>query len=195
MADKRYVAPASSDGWLLVKPEPFGVNVALPEYLAVEVTSSKNGREYFTALEGVYAGRTFSVGVGHLRMGNPGYRAPATLRFNIGKQLLNFPNGQVKAITSPQNPVMTGSLAIQIPDFPHDLGSAYLSQSQYAKNWFYLGQGVAAPGSSDRYLQTGRVSAGSIAVDPGTWTLIYRYLILCRSDDGRSVGSVIVVAR
>jgi hypothetical protein len=195
MPDKRYVAAASSDGWLLVKPEPFGVNIALPEYLAVDVTSSNNGRDHFTALEGVYEGKTFSVIGGHLKPGNPGYRTAAKLHFNIGKQLLNFPGGQVKAITSPQNPVATGSHPIQIPDFPHDLGSAYLAQSQYAKNWFYLGQGVALPGNNDRYLHTGRVSAGCVTVDPGSWTVLYRYLILCRSGDGKTVGAITVVAR
>ena len=195
MPEKRYVKAASSDGWLLVKPEPVGVNIALPEYLAVELSSSKNGRDYFTVLEGVHAGKSFSVLAGYLQQGNPGYKPAANLHFNIGKQLLNFPGGQVKAITSPQNPITPGSHPIQIPDFPHDLGIPHLAQSPYAKNWFYLGHGAATPGNNDRYLHTGRVSAGCVTVDPASWTVLYRSLILCRSGNGPTVGAINVVAR
>ena len=195
MADKRYVSSASSDGWLLVKPEPFGVNVFVPEFLAVEVTSSSNGREYFTVLEGPHAGKPFSVAVGHLKMGSPGYRGPAGVRFNIGKQLLNFPNAQVKATTSTHAPVAPGAYPIQFPDFPHDPGSAHLGQSPYAKSWFYLGQGVAAPGNHEGYLNPGRDGPRCVTVDPGVWTVLYRYLILCRSADGKNLGSIVVAAR
>lgn len=189
MADKRYLV-GGGDGWLNIKREPSGAIIAAPEYLQVELTSSSAGRDYFTATEGPERGKQFSVKTGNLKAGSPGYRAAASLQFNVSKQLLTYPGGQVKAITDPDNPIGGGLHPIQIPDFPHEFGASYMSQSHYAKTWFYLGRGNAVPGRNDRYLHTGRVSAGCITVDPSGWTQLYRYLILCRSGDEKTVGSV-----
>ncbi|RUT64359.1 hypothetical protein CKG00_14260 (plasmid) [Morganella morganii] len=52
MADLRYVT-GGTDGWLNVKREPAQNIIALPGTLKVDVTSNKNGRDYFTALEGI----------------------------------------------------------------------------------------------------------------------------------------------
>ena len=51
MSEKRYVI-GGRDGWLKVKREPIGQVIALPEYLLVEFSYNKNGRDYFKVLEG-----------------------------------------------------------------------------------------------------------------------------------------------
>ena len=193
MPDKRHIV-GGKDGWLNIKREPSGAIVAVPEYLQVELIASKDGRDRFTVLEGVERGKKFSVKTGNLRSGNPGYHGSADLTFNITKELLIYPGGQVKAVTDTANPISDSkSHPIQIPDFPHERGMGYLAHSEYAKNWFYLGHGNAMPGSNDRYLHTGRESAGCITVDPNGWTRLYQYLILCRRGDRETIGTVVVV--
>lgn len=192
MPDTRYTV-GGMDGWLNVKREPSGAIIAVPEFLRVEFERSSGGRDYFTVLEGVERGKKFSVKAGNLKAGNPGYRAGAALQFNLGREQLTYPGGQIKAITHSRNPIPAGAHPIQIPDFPHELGMGYISESTYAKSWFYLGQGHAVPGNNDRYLHPGSVSAGCITVDPSEWTRLYQYLSLCRSGDGKTVGSVTVV--
>lgn len=82
MAEKHYII-GGKDGWLTIKPEPSGTNIAVPEYLQVELTASRDGRAYFTVLEGVKRGKKFSVKTGNLKSGNPGYRAPVTLQTSL----------------------------------------------------------------------------------------------------------------
>lgn len=183
-----------SDGWLNVKRVDSGAIVSLPEYLSVEVTARRDGRDHFTVSEGPEAGAMLSVVSGHLGSGSPPRRASARLRFEIGRGLLSFPGGQARAVTYNRNPIPPGTHPIQIPDFPHPGGSHYMGQSRYAKSWFYLGHGRATPGRDDRYLHCGNVSAGCVTVNPADWTDLYKYLILCRSGDGRTIGSVTVVA-
>jgi hypothetical protein len=190
--EKRYVV-GGRDGWLNVKREPSSTTISIPEFLQVEVSDSKNGRDHFTALEGVERGKKFSVKTGNLKSGSPVYHSAAHLQFSLSKELLTYQGGQVKAITHPLQPPPLSSHPVQIPDFAHDKGIAYLGQTPYAKNWFYLGQGNAIPGNNDRYLHTGLSSAGCITVEPTGWTRLYQYLILCRRGDGKTVGMVTVV--
>lgn len=192
MPEKCYIV-GGRDGWLKVRREPSGAIVAVPEFLQVELTASKDGRDSFTVLEGVERNKKFSVITGNLKNDRPGYRLAANLQFSLSKQLLTFHGGQVKAITDPSQPIPLGPHPVQIPDFPHEKGALYLGQTPYAKNWFYLGQGNAVPGSNDRYLHTGLGSLGCITVEPTGWTRLYQYLILCRRGDGKTVGMVTVV--
>ncbi|HSW04169.1 hypothetical protein [Aquabacterium sp.] len=192
MPDIGYIAGAA-DGWLNIRREPGAAVVAVPQYLSVDITENRQGREYFSVREGPYRGQACSVIAGNLKFGDPGYRTGARLEFSPSRQVLSFAGGQVKAITDASNPIPAGNHPIQIPDFPHDLGAGYLSQSRFAKTWFYLGRGNAVPGRNDRYLHTGRVSAGCVTVDPSGWTTLYQYLILCRNNDGYSMGSIAVL--
>lgn len=193
MPEKGYVV-GGSDGWLNVKREPSGVVIALPEFIQVQIDSSAEGRDYFTAQEGVELGNQFSVKQGNLSPTRPAYRAPANLRFSLADELITYPGGRIDAITHAANPVPPGTHPIQMPDFPHSLGIGYLSRSPFAKSWFYLGHGNAIVGRNDRYLHTGTLSAGCITVAPDNWTKLYEYLILCRRGDGKTVGTVTVVA-
>lgn len=191
MSDKRHVI-GGFDGWLNVKREPTGQVIALPEYLQVEFGHAKDGRDFFQVLEGAERGRSFSVKQGNLKQGWPTYHPAAQLEFAIGTQKLSGFGITVKAITAPgASAVPIGIHPIQLPDFPHELGSGYINQSPYAKTWFYLGRGVAVPGNNDRYLHTGRVSLGCVTVDPTAWTELYRFLVRSRGVDG-TVGSILV---
>ena len=193
MASKHYTV-GGADGWLNIKSEPSGKIIAVSEYLQVDLTSTKDGRDFFTILEGFARGKKFSVKSGNLRKNSPGYHGPAQLTFSLSNKRLSYPGGQVKAIThNGSQPIPAGMHPIQIPDFPHALGTFYVGQSPYAKTWFFLGQGNAIPGNNDRYLHTGEVSNGCITVDPAGWTQLYQYLILCRSNDEKTVGMVTVI--
>lgn len=187
--NKKYIV-GGGDGWLNVKRDPSGEIIALPEYLKVELTSIANGREYFTVLEGPERTKKFSVLAGNLRGGNPGYRGPASLVFSLSQRTLTYSGGRATAFSHPDNPIHVGTHPIQILDFPHPHGRNYLGTTPYALNWFYLGHGNAVPGNNDRYLHPGTLSAGCVTVEPRDWNALYRYLILCRSGDGKTVGSI-----
>ena len=191
MLIRHYVAAPPPEAWVAARPEPAGVELMLPEYLAVQLGASSGGRDVFTVLEGVHTGKTFSVPAGRLRAGNPGWQGPARLSFNIGKQRLNFPGGQVRARTTPQQPITPGSYPIHIPDYPHDIGGAGAASS--ARSWFYLGRGAPSPGGSAGYLGTLRPSDGGITVEAADWPALYAYLILCRNTDGKTLGAISVV--
>ncbi|WMD22368.1 hypothetical protein RAS12_08315 [Achromobacter seleniivolatilans] len=193
MSEQRYTANGTS-GWLRVKLQPSGKEISLPEYLKVKYEGSSGGRDTFVVQEGVHAGKKCSVITGYLKIGNPGYKPAARLSFSLNGELLTYPGGRIKAITSETNSIPVGTYPIQIPDFPHPGGSNYTSRSDYAKSWFYLGIGNAVAYNNDRYLHPGAVSAGCITVDANKWTDLYRHLILCRGNDGKTVGTVTVVA-
>lgn len=198
MSNQRYVV-GGSDGWLNVKREPSGMVIAIPEYLKVELMNTQpdqdNQREYFVVKEGVERSNTFSVKNGNFNKGTPngGYRGPAQIEFSLGKKELIFNNNKINAFTLMNNPISIGKHPIQIPDFPHASGSLYTSQTPFSKSWFYLGHGHAISGNNDRYLHPGRFSDGCITIEPSQWTILYQYLILCRSGNGTTVGSVSVV--
>jgi len=140
-----------SKGWLLVLREPSKQKLSLVEYTLVDVTQSKNGRDYFTVLEGPYKDKKFSVKSGNLVTGKPAYKSAASLTFRLSSEELTYNAITIKAITSTTNSIPTGVHPIQIPDFPHTIGRPYVSQSKYALNWFYLRNGVAIPGQCGLY--------------------------------------------
>ncbi len=194
MSEKRYVI-GGNDGWLRVRRESNDEIISLPEYLRVEFKLNRGGRDHFVALEGVHKGTAFTVKEGNLGKPLPVYKPAAKLVFHRNKQELIYSGGKIKAITAELNgdikPIAPGVYPIQIPDFPHDAGD-YLSISAYAKNWFYLGHGVAIYGKNDRYLHPGRYSEGCVTVSAAGWTTLYQYLILCRAGDDKNVGSITV---
>lgn len=99
MSEKRHIV-GGADGWLNVKREPTGEIVALPEYLHVEVSQCKDGRDYFKALEGSGQGRAFSVKQGHLKSGTPAYKHAARIEFHLAAETLSYLGKSVKAITA-----------------------------------------------------------------------------------------------
>ncbi len=186
---------ANHSGWLTVLFEPSKVRVSLPNYLNVEIKKTKDKRDYFTILEGVHKGKEASVKVNNLGTSTV-YLPPARLTFNLAKEELRYGTGKVaSAITDEYNPIPKGSNKIQLPDFPHDLGSGYLGISTYSLSWFYLGLGNAISGQNgkDRYLHTGSISAGCVTVSPSDWDDLYKYLIRSREGDKTNVGIIKIV--
>jgi hypothetical protein len=195
MSEKRY-SIGDSQGWLKVKLEPSKKIVSLIEYLQVEFTNRTAGRDHFKILEGVYKDKLASVSQksatqSHLGKPLPSYGSAATLEVSISKRELKYAGKTVSIAVSESALPKIGTHKIQIPDFPHSIGRSYLSKSKYALNWFFLGVGSASAGN-DRYLHTGRISAGCVTVDPDKWTALYQYLIKRRSGDGKSVGSITI---
>ena len=188
-----YIEKTNPDDWLRVRLND-GRTVALPSYLKVKLEEIKDGREYFKILEGAYRGKKASVkqqkhflGVvsGSYFTTSCRRRPPAVLNFDREAEKLSIEGlGTYHAITE-NNPISKGTYDLEIPDAPHDGGSYYLNYSRYAKTWFRIGH------SGDRYLHPGERSAGCISVkDTKRWTEIYRYLIISRKRDSRSVGVV-----
>jgi hypothetical protein len=195
MAEKRYVI-GDSQGWLRVKLEPSKREVALIEYLQVEFDNRVNGRDQFKILEGVYQGQLASVAQksasqSHLGTPLPAYGSGATLEVSISKKELTYAGIVVSITVEPSALPTVGTHNIQIPDFPHSIGSGYLGDSSYALNWFFLGVGNASAGN-DRYLHTGLASAGCVTVDPKKWTALYQYLIKRRNPGGKNVGTITI---
>lgn len=56
-----YIRSLDTSGWLLIKLEPNGGNVSVPEYTKVILQKEANGRVYFLVKEGQYANRTASL--------------------------------------------------------------------------------------------------------------------------------------
>lgn len=184
----------SSDGWLRIKLEPGGNIVTVPEHLQVRVSGTTAGRDYFTVLEGVHRGRKASVTSGNLTTTRLVMPKGARLEFYKFAGVLTCGTASFRAITDVDNEIPKGEHPIQIPDFPHTGGQRYLNESRFAKTWFYLGHGTAVAGNvgRDRYLHTGSRSAGCVTVHPKDWSALYDLIIRCRSQDGRTVGTISV---
>jgi hypothetical protein len=193
----------TDDGWVLVKRDDTAAIVSLPSHLKVSLTSTAGGRDNITVLEGLWTGLKANLTTGFLVTTNPQHGSvTAEFKTRVGgpiviggvtfdKQiLLTFERtgapitvGPHPAKTDPTNPVATGTHVLQIPDFPHALGSIY---GPLGTVWFRIGT------SGDRYIHPGRESAGCITCAPSTWAEIYSALARGRKDS-TSVGDVKVL--
>ena len=193
MASKRNII-GGNDGWLRIKLEPYGEIVSVPEHLQVELASSAGGRDFFTVLEGPHRGRKCSVTAGNLSPALIPMRKAASLVFRKSTGVLTCGTATMHAEMAPFNEIPNGLHPIQLPDFPHQGGRGYMTDSKYAKTWFYLGHGTAKPGENglDRYLHTGMISGGCVTVNPDQWTQLYELICKCRSNDGKTIGTITV---
>ena len=135
---KKYVSTDRS-GWTNVKLDG-GTVVALPQYLRVEFDTRTANRDHFTILEGVYSGKKASVSAksastSWLASPLPTYKSPVFLTFDKSTGVMTTPVGNLKTKTDPTNPISNGSHPIQLPDFPHSLGSSYVSRASKAMTW------------------------------------------------------------
>ena len=182
--------PDVSRGWMRVRVEATGSDESLPYTVAVSYTKTERGREYFTILEGAHRRKSASVslntnGTSRFLTADPRSRA-VRLRFTKSTGILEIVGTGLRyaTITDLGNAIPNGEWDIEIPDFPHALGAYYESRgAQRAKTWFRLGH------SGDRYLHTGRVSAGCVTVtDLQRWDELYARIVGARKGDGVSVG-------
>jgi hypothetical protein len=209
MADKSMMVKPIEGGWLLVRLES-GEKVSLPEYCHVLQKGTAGGRDSIVPQEGKYKGQAASVTSGYLTDLKHGPKAQVTfyLKGNVliwpGGPALKIENGVatggLKAFTSSSNKIPTGTWDIEIPDFPHSLGSGYTSYASHAKTWFR----IASSGSNDRFIHPGTVSLGCATIgvegdktsDAGKAALkayeqLYAYLISRRKSPG-IVGTLTV---
>lgn len=195
---------ADSSGWLLVRKTDTNDKVSLPHYLKVDYLKTEpdarldrtKKRDFFKALEGSYKGVNFSValksdGSSYLFEGK--HLAAGKIKFNRRtEQLWYGEDGPIDTITDPDNPIPLGTYDLEIPDAPHSGGNNYTNQSSYATVWFRIRPGGDNT-SVDRYLHTGRISAGCVTMKKiEKWTDIFNYLINRRKNDV-SVGTIEVV--
>lgn len=173
----------------------------IPYALKVKLNQVKDGREYFTILEGPLAGHKASVKLaddGKSYLSPEILHAPASfLTYSKKNQTLTLDINGVKTdylvIMSNEYPIPNGKYDLEIPYEPHHLyGEPYENFSLYAKTWFRIGH------TGDRYLHLGEVSKGCITVragdnKPGAWDEIYRRLIVSRMGDSMNVGTVSVI--
>lgn len=201
--EARYIE-GDDTGWLRVKKNT-GIEIALPEYLKVDFIESKKEpdmnhmRDYFKVLEGREKGTLASVrqkpnGQSWLKKGNPGYKGPASVTFNIATGIVTFIGGTaLVATTDTGNPAPPGIHDLELPDAPHLGGASYIASSNRAKSWFLIGHGLLGDGAG-RYLHPGRISAGCVTVTEVTnWNKLYQYLILSRKGDNTSVGTINII--
>lgn len=90
----------------------------------------------------------------------------------------------------PRNSFPVGeTFMLEIPDHPHRGGLRYTNRATFATSWFR----IVDPKVPDRYLHTGKFSAGCSTVsDAWQWDGIYRFLINRRLDK-QHVGKLRVV--
>ena len=193
MGSKRNII-GGRDGWMRIRVEPRGDIVTVPEHLQVELSESKGGRDFFTVLEGIHRGKRCSLTAGNLSPGAIPLRPAAHLVFDKSDAMLTCGPVRIRAQMDPSNQIPNGKHPIQLPDFPHDKGIKYMDESRFAKSWFFLGHGSAVSGDTggDRYLHPGMISGGCVTIDALDWTALYEQIIRCRSNDGKTVGSLTV---
>lgn len=193
----------TDDGWI-VTLDSSNARLSLSSYLKVDFLGPVNGRDKLKVLEGIYKNKEVSIKADSgfldstnlhgeaaniifekrpapITIGETVYDKQISISYKVGTGTQTV--GPFPALTDKDNPVPVGSNTVQIPDYPHDLGSQY---GAFGKVWFRIGT------SGDRYIHPGRVSAGCITCEPSNWTDIYRALVVRRKSDDLSVGDLTV---
>ncbi len=176
-------------GWLTVRLEPNQKLIQLPFTLKVQWDDTKEGRDYFTILEGVHKGKKASVkrkddGKSYLKIG-PKYKLPIKIIYYKNRKILKIDGRSEEYEAIMDNPLPNGTYIIDLPDYPHcHLGIKYCDKSNRSCTWFRI------RGQGDRYLHTGSVSLGCLTVtDVEKWNNLYNAIIWCRrSDDSNAHG-------
>ncbi len=182
----RYVAGLNPNSWLSVDLD-VGFQVQLPHFLGVELVEMTSQGTHFRILEGRFKGElaqiSSSAGSDYLRQEIGVRKESARLHLRKSSQRLQIAGlGEFSVVLDPRNPLPMGSYVVEIPDEPHELGRPYLDQAKYARTWFRLGE------TGDRYLHTGRVSAGCVTVETvDSWDSICKFLLRCRLDS-KAIG-------
>ncbi len=194
--------------------------ISLPWCLKVNLLKTENGRDFFQILEGAWKNTRASLklrGVGSSYLTDENLHLPAgAIRLSRKKQQLWYgPHGPFSAFSELDNPVPIGVHDLEIPDSPHQ--DFYPESSKYQQVWFRVGH------SGDRYLHLGTISHGCATVRPwmpdkqgdrrfasrsdselglpapvpvapfAKWDDICKYLMRCRKNDDKSVGTLHVI--
>lgn len=186
----RYI-PDEGDGWLLVAVEDDNSRRSIAAYTKVKLERIKDGRDFFTILEGPYRGKLASVKLrsddsSHLTSGIE--HGPAAKGvYSISKRTFILNGKTYASVGYKDMPWKRGLYDIEIPDAPHDVHGRYV-KAKRPTVWFRIGH------DGDRYLHTGSRSLGCITIIETTrWIEIYNVLIKARKGDLISVGVLEVV--
>ena len=179
--------PDVDGGWLLVVLEPYREKVSLPFTLKVQLDERRDGRDYFTILEGVYKGKRASVKQGYLKR-DPKYKQQIKLIYYKSRGILKIYGRSDEYRAVMNDPLSNGIYEIELPDHPHESGRPYLNRAKRALTWFR----IRVEGS--RYLHTGSVSAGCLTViDVEKWDSLYDAIIWCRKGGGDNAHGILEI--
>lgn len=184
--------PDQEDGWLKAKLQKNKFTINLPAFLKVKIESNDKKREYVTILEGPYRGEKASVALKENGSSQfisiIEYEPTVNVTYSISKKIVTLNGKSYKATDHPKTPWEKGLYDIEIPDYPHRSGLAYLRDAPKARTWFRIGH------NGERYLHVGSRSLGCMTVIETTrWDEIYNLLIKSRKGDFISVGTLEVI--
>lgn len=186
----RYVLDGKN-GWTGVKPEDGQKPFSLSTHTKVMLSRRDNRREYFTVMEGPERGRKASTEFQRSSfLGNKNeQRELVDLTYSISKKTLRLGREVYQTVDYKNAPWAPGTYDVELPDFPHPGGRAYLKEAPHALTWFLVGH------TGERYIHIGSRSAGCITlIERGRWEKLYQILIRARKGDGVSVGILHVIA-
>lgn len=190
----RYVTNADGKGWLMVRHD---LNVEgdmagstyppLPQYLKLRLNKTKNGRDFFTILEGKLKNKTASVKLKDNNFSFLSEMHPVKENVNMvydkKDRILTLNDVQYSVEMDEGNPIPNGTWKVEIPYEMHSIGAVYEDDTAYAQTWFRIAS-ESFDGIEDRFLHPGSMSLGCVTVtDTVNWTAIYKILISARIDD------------
>lgn len=180
------------NGWLKIRLEDNKSIESLPAFLKVKTEYNDVKREYFTILEGPYSGRLASVVLKPEESSQfiygVEYGSGIYATYSISKKIFMLDGKKYQTTDYLNAKWKKGLYDIEIPDYPHEGGRHYLTQSKRAMTWFRIGH------NGEKYLHIGSRSLGCITiVEINHWMEIYNKLIKARKGDSLSVGVLEVI--
>ncbi|KAA0780913.1 hypothetical protein [Bacillus sp. TE8-1] len=180
----------NTPGWLLVNFLNEEERVPLVPYLKVEFYLAENGKEYFKVLEGNHISKEGYVNQGDSNRFfsdvNP-FLPEGLVHFVKNTNQLWYYNeqwiGPLNASTDASNPLPVGTFDLKIPDEPHGV---FNPEYYYSTTWFPIDY------ETNNFLHPNvETSApGCTVMDVAKWEHIYKYLIIRRKGDNKSVGTI-----
>ena len=156
------------DYWLRVQIDGGSV-VSVAYGLKIQRIGAKNGREYFTILEGVHKGKTASIGstgAGAYFTTSIHHSPAANIKFDLKTQSLTLSGiGTVNAFSGGGHggftPVAAGVYDLAIPAYPSaQTRAAYSKWCTHHNLWFRIGTST----TGSRFLHPGAISDGCVTV-------------------------------
>jgi hypothetical protein len=215
-----YVNKVGDDGWLKTRDSDPAQFVCLPKYTRLGRVESKNGRAYFSVLDGAAKGKVVSLSDGHISE-YLGPRAPLSTPAHIvvtyGKYVTGWiskaRNGESidqqmatlevanMSVTVTMNsvwdgrfsPIAPGTYSVLLPDTPHRGGMTAFYRHVAPRLKYDRVWFPIKHGDNSRYIHVGNLSDGCATVlDLDRWPEVHEALVSHRGSDGMTVGQVIV---
>lgn len=166
------------------------IKISLPYGTKIQLIDRDEKYLYFIAKEGLNAtGVELGISIKNVKylLKDIKYKPSVQLIYSISQKSLQINESKYQATQYEYNILKKGTYKLFLADSPHKDGSHYESITKYAKTWFRLND-------KDKYLHPGRASAGCITIiELEQWNKIYHQLILARTGDGETIGTVEVI--